>query len=111
MLEIKIKNLVKHKYTIWESARILENLIQNGAMDNKPNFIKAIDDIQIEYRKQIKIDRLKEKPHIPLSLNNKFDIDLSNFVNEKMDLKIPQNNPLANFGKAFNKFDEFDPSN
>lgn len=80
-------------------------------MDNKPNFIKAIDDIQIEYRKQIKIDRLKEKPHIPLSLNNKFDIDLSNFVNEKMDLKIPQNNPLANFGKAFNKFDEFDPSN
>ena len=56
----------------------MEALIQNGAMDNKPKFNQAIDDIQIEYRKQIKIDRLKEKPHIPLSLNNKFDIPLPN---------------------------------
>ncbi len=46
-------------------------------LDIKPKFIKVIDDIQIEYRKQI---------------------------------KIAQNNTLANLGKPFNKFDEFDPS-
>lgn len=83
-------------------------MIQSGALNNKPKFVQSIDDIQIEYRKQINIDRLKEKPHIPLSLNNKFDIPLPNI--EDLNLKIPQNNPLANFGKPFNKFDEFDPS-
>jgi len=29
---------------------------------------------------------------------------------EELNLNIPRNNPLANFGKPFNKFDEYDPS-
>ncbi len=69
-----------------------------------------MEDILIENRKQVNFGKLKEKTDFQVSSNptNKFDIPIPNI--EELNLNIPRNNPLANFGKPFNKFDEYDPS-
>lgn len=102
--------LVKHRYSFVESAQMLEKLIASGAYDLKPKFKTEINEITIEHRKNVNMDKLKEKVIMITSPNpqNKFDIPIPNI--EELNLNIPKNNPLANFGKPFNKFDEYDPS-
>jgi hypothetical protein len=89
---------------------MLEKLIASGAYDLKPKYKIDINEITIEKRKNVNMDKLKEKTIVvgsPIS-QNKFDIPIANI--EELNLNIPRNNPLANFGKPFNKFDEYDPS-
>ncbi len=89
---------------------MLEKLIASGAYNLKPKFNTEINEITNEIRKNINIDKLKENVVIIGSSNtqNKFDISIPNI--EELNLNIPRNNPLANFGKPYNKFDEYDPS-
>lgn len=93
-----------------DSAQILEKLIASGAYNLKPNFITEINEITNENKKNVNMDKLKEKVITIGSPNiqNKFDVPIPNM--EELNLNIPRNNPLANFGKPFNKFDEYDPS-
>jgi len=88
----------------------LEKLIFDGALDSKPDFKIKVDEITIENRKNVKTENLKDYNSIITSPNsqNKFDLPLPNV--EELNLNIPRNNPLANFKKPFNKFDEYDPS-
>jgi len=88
----------------------LEKNLSSGAYDTKPEFNIKIDEITIENRKNVNFDKLKENPIGIVSPNsqNKFDIPTQNM--EELNLNIPRNNPLANFGKPFNKFDEYDPN-
>lgn len=89
---------------------MLEKLIASGAYDLKPKYKIDINEITNEKSKNVNMDKLKEKTIVigsPIS-QNKFNIPIPNV--EELNLNIPRNNPLANFGKPFNKFDEYDPS-
>lgn len=89
---------------------MLEKLIASGAYELKPKFKIEINEITIENRKNVNMDKLKEEDLVIASPipQNKFDIPIPNI--EELNLNIPKNNPLANFGKPYNKFDEYDPS-
>ena len=57
------------------------------------------------FKLNVKLKRLARKSAFSFKAKND-----GLMIIEDLNLKIPQNNPLANFGKPFNKFDEFDPS-
>lgn len=72
--------------------------------------MQEIEEITNLKRKEVNLSKLRERANTLVSANpqNKFDIPLPNL--QELNLNIPKNNPLANLGKPYNKFDEYDPS-
>ncbi len=126
-LEIDITNIkyslnLKFKYPLHEMLAHFEHLNSKKLFDSKPTFKIPVAEICNEMKKEVVTFKLKGRERSTTAYNafdnkNKFDTPASfsnlekrhsTSVNEYTNsgMKIPVNNPLANIGKSFNKYDD-----